>query len=429
MLSVITPTHNARWLPETWRSLRDQTYTDFEWVVLVNDARGRRDKLGEIATAVAKLTEGDPRVRIELDFSPFAGVGARKLVAFGWGSGDALIELDHDDILTPDALAEVAKAFEDPEIGFVFSDFADFDGQRAAGTPDHQGFFTYRAPDVRPLWRATFYEADIGGTARPGRYECVRCESSGRDFSHIYQAPNHVRAWRRSVYEQLGGHNPDYHVCDDHELVVRTYLATKSKHIPKPLYLYRISGENTWAQQVGNIKALSDGIQREYLERIVLRECELLGLPAYDLGGGINPREGWTSVDQHGGAVTADLTKRWPWEDGSVGAFRASDFLEHLPDKHHTMSEIHRCLRPGGWLLSSTPSTDGRGAFQDPTHVSYWNTNCFWYYTRDEQARYIRNTDTRFEEVHLYTDFPSQWHRENNIPYVVANLVKVERRG
>ncbi len=27
------------------------------------------------------------------------------------------------------------------------------------------------------------------------------------------------------------------------------------------------------------------------------------------------------------------------------------------------------------------PSTDGRGAFQDPTHVSFWNINSFMYYS------------------------------------------------
>jgi hypothetical protein len=28
------------------------------------------------------------------------------------------------------------------------------------------------------------------------------------------------------------------------------------------------------------------------------------------------------------------------------------------------------------------PSTDGRGAFQDPTHVSFWNANTFAYFSR-----------------------------------------------
>ena len=32
-------------------------------------------------------------------------------------------------------------------------------------------------------------------------------------------------------------------------------------------------------------------------------------------------------------------------------------------------------------LLSLTPSTDGRGAYQDPTHVAFYNENSFWYYT------------------------------------------------
>jgi len=44
------------------------------------------------------------------------------------------------------------------------------------------------------------------------------------------------------------------------------------------------------------------------------------------------------------------------------------------------MNAIYRALVPGGCLLAATPSTDGRGAFQDPTHCSFWNiTDSFWY--------------------------------------------------
>ena len=44
------------------------------------------------------------------------------------------------------------------------------------------------------------------------------------------------------------------------------------------------------------------------------------------------------------------------------------------------MNAIYRALVPGGWVLAATPSTDGRGAFQDPTHCSFWNVpNSFWY--------------------------------------------------
>jgi SAM-dependent methyltransferase len=268
----------------------------------------------------------------------------------------------------------------------------------------------------------SFYDADIAGI-RPGKYDCVRApEATARVVSHIYTAPNHVRAWRRSVYETLGGHNPEFAVADDHELIVRTYLATRFKHIEKPLYLYRITGENTWAQNISKIKEVTDQIQNDYLERLVLRECALLGAPAIELGGGIDPRAGWTAADLEGAYITCDLREKWPWPDGSVGAFRASDLLEHLPDKMHTMQEIHRCLRPGGWLLSMTPSTDGWGAFMDPTHVSFWCPGSFWYWTRDASARYIRSR-ALFREVHLDTQ---QINIQGQlVPYIRANLVKL----
>lgn len=77
----------------------------------------------------------------------------------------------------------------------------------------------------------------------------------------------------------------------------------------------------------------------------------------------------------------ADLTKVWPWEDNSIEEIRAWDIIEHLPDKIHTMNEAWRVLKPGGVFDVFVPTTEGRGAFQDPQHVSYWNRNSFFYYT------------------------------------------------
>lgn len=433
-VSVVTPTHDTRWLLETWRSLAAQTHADFEWLVSVNDKTGSRTRVQMRASEVALLTGGDPRVRVILDYSVFEGVGSRKKTAFSEASGEVLVELDHDDLLTSDALAEVAAAFEDPDVGFVYSDYADFDGSKDVG---EQGEVTYRHPAVRPGWVANgfkFYEREISDSPRPGTYECVSgFPPTAMAVGLIFWAPNHLRAWRSSVYKDLGGHNPAYKIADDHELVVRSYLATRFRHIDRPLYLYRVSDDNTWKKNIKEIEELSRKLQYEYLERLVLREAELLGMPSFDLGSAIVARQGWKTVDAEVDPtstvkldVVADLRQRWPWEDGSVAAFRASDLLEHLPDKAHTMSEVWRCLRPGGWLLSATPSTDGRGAFQDPTHVSYWNQNAFWYWCRREQARYIRNKDVKFQEVHLYTQFPSKWYEEHDIPYVYANLVAIK---
>lgn len=79
--------------------------------------------------------------------------------------------------------------------------------------------------------------------------------------------------------------------------------------------------------------------------------------------------------------VIADLRKPWPWPDSSVDEIFARDIFEHLPDKIHTMNETWRVLKPCGRVEIIVPTTDGRGAWQDPTHVSYWTPNDLTYYS------------------------------------------------
>jgi O-antigen biosynthesis protein len=90
------------------------------------------------------------------------------------------------------------------------------------------------------------------------------------------------------------------------------------------------------------------------------------------------------------------------------------------------MNELYRVLAPGGWLMTGTASTDGRGAFQDPTHQSFWNPNSFWYYTRREQASFIDGQNARFAAHRVWQSFPNEWHRNNNISMVYANLVALK---
>ena len=98
---------------------------------------------------------------------------------------------------------------------------------------------------------------------------------------------------------------------------------------------------------------------------------------------------GWVNVDLLPPAdQIADLRETWPWVDSSVDLVRAHDIIEHLPDKIHTMNELWRVLCPGGRAEIVVPTTDGPGAWQDPTHVSFWNRRSFLYF---ESGNYYRD--------------------------------------
>jgi SAM-dependent methyltransferase len=107
-----------------------------------------------------------------------------------------------------------------------------------------------------------------------------------------------------------------------------------------------------------------------------------------NLGSGDDLLENFCNVDLvlpdpvplKGHVQQEDLRKPWVWLDSSIDFILAKDIIEHLPDKIHTMNEAHRVLKPGGRMQIEVPTTDGTGAFQDPTHVSFWNRRSFLYY-------------------------------------------------
>lgn len=82
-----------------------------------------------------------------------------------------------------------------------------------------------------------------------------------------------------------------------------------------------------------------------------------------------------------------DLSREWPWPDSSVSEIIAHDIIEHLPDKILTMNEMWRVLMPGGVARIKVPTTEGPGSWQDPTHISFWNRNSFWYYEHGDAHR------------------------------------------
>jgi SAM-dependent methyltransferase len=108
-----------------------------------------------------------------------------------------------------------------------------------------------------------------------------------------------------------------------------------------------------------------------------------------NLGSSDTVLRGFVNVDAvpAPGVEVADLTKPWPWADSSVDYVRASHIIEHLPDKIFTMNELWRVLKAGSKADIAVPTTDGPGAWQDPTHVSFWNRRSFLYFEHGSPYR------------------------------------------
>ena len=71
---------------------------------------------------------------------------------------------------------------------------------------------------------------------------------------------------------------------------------------------------------------------------------------------------------------------------------------------------------------------DGSG-LQSPLQmaVSFWNLNSFWYYTNPDYAKYIQpDFGGKFQVARLQQFFPSEYHKEYNIPYVMADLIALK---
>ena len=394
--SIISPSHkNTPYLQELYESLCAQTYENWEWVLWLN-GKFKRSKL-------SPEIENDERVKIYECTEKNPNVGFHKNKAFHLGSGDVVVEVDHDDMITPDCLEELNKAYQDESVGFVFSDVAVYDDNFVPYNEQHG-------------WSYYFYEF-----RGKNLYVMNSWRPTSQSLAYIWYAPDHVRSWRKSVYEEIGGHNVDLSICDDHELMIRTYLKTKMYHIKKPLYIYRVYGENTYLQRNADIQTKTVDLYKEYAYQLAEKDADDRGLLKVDIGGGLYPRAGYLTVDQEGGDITCDLNEGIPLPDNSVGVINASHVLEHLRDPIKSMREIHRVLAHGGWAMIEVPSTDGRGAWQDPTHVSFWNEHSFWYYTNKDKAIFIRNSDIRFQTYRLET-----WEMAPHIPVVSAWLTAIK---
>ena len=189
-----------------YESLKNQTYKNWNWFIIDDSPNDETSKM------IAK--KNDPRITIIKNVSNHGNIGFNKHTIAMMCDGDYLVEVDHDDELTPDCLEHLHNAFtEFPDTDFVYSDAIEIiDGKEV----------TYEIPFAYGLGK--YEKVNILGKERN---VALTAQINALSIRGIHACPNHVRCWKSEFYKRIGGHNTELSVLDDFELIIRTFLYPK----------------------------------------------------------------------------------------------------------------------------------------------------------------------------------------------------------
>jgi hypothetical protein len=306
----------------------------------------------------------------------------------------------------------VVDAFHKRGVVFAYSDFAQINED---GSPNRERF------DPGHGW---VYSA---GTVDGSEYD--RCRSLGpspHNLGYIWYAPNHVRAFLRSAYEQVGGYNAELEYLDDQELMCRLYLVGEFAQIERCLYFQRVHAQSTQRDDRINAAIQEQTVvyYQEFIEELTLAwaarrglRCLQLKTPLW-LGDAVDDRYEEVQIDPADPRIDA--------APESVGVLKADDVLQRMPHRAAFFNECYRVLPHSGLLMTQTPSTDGRGGYQDPSATAFYNENSFMYLTQSNLRAAVPGLAARLQVSYLSTSFPSEEHAEVFVPYVLANLLAVK---
>lgn len=128
LVSIIIPAYNAeKYIEETIQSVIDQTYTNWELIIVVD---GATDRTGEIVKKIAKTDD-----RIQYILKDNSGVSDTRNKGLEKASGEFIGFLDADDTWNNNNLEEKINLLNsEPEVMWVFSDMYLCDAEMANPT-------------------------------------------------------------------------------------------------------------------------------------------------------------------------------------------------------------------------------------------------------------------------------------------------------
>lgn len=287
LISIVVPLYNTptAYLHQMVNSVRRQSYQNWQLILVDGSDKDHPD----VGAIVGDYNMKEPRINCVRLFRN-SGIAENTNIGLAEATGDWIVLLDHDDVLTPNALYEVVAAINQTGAQMVYSDEIVLDS-----TLKKLGEYHFK-PDFGP--------------------------DTLRGCNYI----THLCAFSSALLKKAGGGESNaYNGAQDYDLILRlAEQAEKIHHIPKVLYYWR-RHENSTARDI---------FQKPYAI-----EAGAQALRAHLLRQGLQGRV--ESQKDHAGAYKTTYEV-----DGNplVSVI--------IPNKDHT-EDLERCLaslyQKGGW--------------------------------------------------------------------------------
>jgi glycosyltransferase involved in cell wall biosynthesis len=196
---IVASYNNGRYLKQLFDSILNQTYTNWELVV-VDDF-----STDDSVAIISQYSKKDKRIKLFVHDQNL-GVGAAFRTATLHSSGEVIGMLGADDALVPDAIEKMVKAhLENPNASLINSDS---------------------------------YHCDENLNIR-GIYDAFSALPKG---THLIQNISicNFATFKKSAYDKTAGFDPDLRKAVDHDIFLKLDEFGSLYYIHEPLYLYRV---------------------------------------------------------------------------------------------------------------------------------------------------------------------------------------------
>ena len=228
--SIFTTCYNT-WekFDRVYNSILKQKLNHWEWVIIDDTPLNYEKNHFEFLREKCK---NDNRIRLYCRSENSGNIGNVKNEAVSLCRGKYILELDHDDEILPDCLADATEVFDkDNEVGFIYMDFTNiYENGNNFWYGDYicKGYGGYYCQKYNDKWRYVYISPNINNVT----------------LSALVCCPNHPRIWRRDVLLKLDNYPEFLPICDDYEILLRTAINTKIVKINKLGYIQYMNNNN-----------------------------------------------------------------------------------------------------------------------------------------------------------------------------------------